>query len=155
MEFSLGDTLDVKAGIVLAVITVLGTLSGTLLNAASIPRWEQLVQLASIGSLAFAVFCAVSAVIPRKYMMSATPQALQSWQTSLEKYYAENPDNSVQVDSVVAENLTTLAAERIEANHAINSRKSRWIEVSCWPVLLALVFDIGTLAVVGLLKTLS
>ena len=31
MELSLGDTLDVKAGIVLAAITVLGTLTGTLL----------------------------------------------------------------------------------------------------------------------------
>ena len=36
MEFSLGDTLDVKAGIVLAVITVLGTLSGTLLSTAGV-----------------------------------------------------------------------------------------------------------------------
>jgi hypothetical protein len=88
-------------------------------------------------------------------MISATPQALQSWQASLRKHYAENPDNSVQVDSIVAENMMTLAEERIEANHAINSRKSRWTEISIWPVLVALVFDMGTLAAVGLLKALS
>jgi hypothetical protein len=155
LEFSLGDTLDVKAGIVLAVITVLGTLSGTILNTASIPKWEQLVQLTSIGFLAVACFCAVSAVIPRKYIMSPTPQDLQSWQGSLRKHYAENPDTSVQVDCLVEENIIALAAARIETNHAINSKKSHWIEIAIWPVLVSLVLDIGTLATVGLFKVLS
>jgi hypothetical protein len=134
---------------------VLGTLSGTLLSVTSIPKWEQVAQLVSIGFLAFACACAVWAVIPRKYMMAATPQALQSWQASLRKHYADNPDASVQVDSVVDDNMITLAAARIETNHAINSRKSRLIEISIWPLLAALALDMGTLVAVGLLKALS
>jgi hypothetical protein len=41
LELSLGDTLDVKGGILLAVITILGTLTGALLIlpvSASIPK---------------------------------------------------------------------------------------------------------------------
>lgn len=144
VEFSLGDTLDVKADIIIAIITILGTLAGTLLSAADIPKWEQIAQLVSIGFLAVSCFCAVLAVIPRQYLMAATPQDLQSWQTSLRKYYAENPDLSAQIDSVVDENMITLAAARIETNHAINSGKSRWLEISIWPLLAALVIDIGT-----------
>lgn|ERR1039458_6381761 len=154
MEFSLGDTLDVKAGIVLAIITILGTLSGTLLSVTSIPRWEQVAQLTSVGILALGCFFAVAAVLPRKYILSATPQDLQSWQTALRKYYIDNPDNSVEVDSVVDQNITMLAAARIETNHAINSAKSCWIERSIWPVVVALVINVGTLAMIGLLKAL-
>jgi hypothetical protein len=156
MEFGLGDTIDVKAGITVAIIAALGTLSGTLLTASgALPKWELISQLISIGCLLVACFLAVCAVIPRNYMLAATPENFQNWVSSLRQHYVDNPDPSLDIDSIVDDNLVSLAAKRVEANHAINVSKSRLIEWAIWPVAFALIVDVGTLSVLGVLKALS
>jgi hypothetical protein len=149
LELSLGDTLDVKAGILLAITTILGTLTGALLASSSLGKWSQIAQMVSLGFLLLGCVFAVVTLLPRDYLLPNLPKKYREWFGQLQQYYKDTPD---EVESQVANGMTQVANERIERNHKINSDKSRYLGCAFWPTLLALAIDIGTLAVLGISK---
>jgi hypothetical protein len=151
-ELSLGDALDVKAGILLAVIAVLASLSGILF---AIPNllsgMGEIAQLVSILCLVLACIFAVLTVIPRNYALADTPSKFVEWAESLRDYYPTDTDREIVVQAGIAQK----AAERIESNHKVNNLKSKLLALSFWPALVALVIDFSTLVIIGTFKVLS
>jgi hypothetical protein len=151
-ELTLGDTLDVKAVIVLALITVLGTLTGSLLASGTIGKELQTIQMLSLTLLALGAFFAVMTMVPRDYLLPDMPDKYTAWLDELKEYYKDNPGD---LDSKAAEGLAQVAAERIAANHDLNSSKSRYLVISFWLTIAALTLNMLTLAALGVSKLLS
>src|SRR4051812_14926268 len=84
MELALGDTLDVKAGLLLAVIAVLGTLSGIFLSSNNLGNRWQLAQFVSILFLSVSCGLAVLTVIPRTYQLPEVPRKYREWADKVE-----------------------------------------------------------------------
>lgn len=152
LELSLGDTLDVKAGILLAVITILGTLTGALLTSSSLGKSSQIAQVVSLSLLVLGCTFAIVAMLPRDYLLPDLPGKYKKWIDDVKQFYKDDPE---EAESQTANGMAQVANERIETNHKINSNKSRYLSLSFWPTLLALAIDIGTLAVLGVSKILS
>lgn len=151
-ELSLGDTLDVKTGILFAAITVLGALTAALLGTSGLGRPFQTAQVISLGLLAAGALFAVSAIWPRDYLLPDFPEAYLAWLHQLEDFYQGDPERA---ESEFEVGMTNKANERIHRNYKINSEKSRWLIRAFWPTFLALLIDIGTLASLGAVKLLS
>ena len=149
LELALGDTLDVKAGIVFAAIAVLGTLTGTLLAISSLPKEFQWAQIVSLGCLAIAGFFAVMALLPRDYLLPEMPDKYEQWFGQLREHYQ---GDSVAAESAAAEGLVKIASERIATNHDINAAKSGYLARAFWFTVAALGIDMLTLAYLGLSK---
>ena len=151
-ELSLGDTLDVKAGVLLALIAVLATISGALLADPHLERYYGIAQMVSLCVAAVGAFCAVWALIPRSYFLPGSPAKYKKYLEGMELAYSDNPSEGEQ--RAMAE-IAEMAAQRIEVNHAINATKSRWLSYAFYPALVALVIDLGTLVSVAIAKSLS
>lgn len=151
-EITLGDALDVKAGILLAVIAVLASLSGILF---AIPHMlsskGEIAQLISILCLGLACIFAVLTVIPRKYLLADIPRKYQEWGDAIRQHYPSDAER----EAAIAAGIVQQAAKRIENNQKINKQKSGLLALSFWPALLALTIDVVTLLLLALLRVLS
>ena len=110
LEFSLGDTLDVKAGILLAVLTILGTLTGTLLTSSSLGKPSQWAQMISLTLLVFGCIFAVLTLVPRNYLLPELPDKYQKWAADIQQYYKDNPS---EAESQTTNGITQITTERI------------------------------------------
>lgn len=151
LELSLGDTLDVKAGILLAVITILGSLTAALITTPNLNRWLSIAQMVSLGLLAIGCAFAIVALFPRKYLLPNLPNTYAAWAEQLQEYF-ERPE---EAEARATQDLTRVANQRIERNHKLNSIKSTYLNLSFWPTLVALAIDIGALAYLCVIKILS
>jgi hypothetical protein len=154
-ELTLGDALDVKGGIVLAVITVLGTLTGALLASNSLSNLGKTFQIGQLVSLAFlAASClfAVFTVIPRDYFFPDLPDSYGKWIAELKEFYRESP---AEVENQTAVGIARAATERIEENRKTNLTKSGYLATSFVLMLCALTIDLITLFAIGVSKILS
>lgn len=148
-EFALGDTLDVKAGIVFAAIAVLGALTGTLLATSGLPKELQWAQMGSLGFLTVAGFFAVMALLPRNYLLPEMPDKYEQWVEQLKTHYQ---GDSNAADAAASEALVKIASERIVTNHDINAAKSGYLAWAFWFTVTALGIDMLSLAALGLTK---
>lgn len=152
MELSLGDTLDVKTGILLAAIAVLGALTSGLLANGSLSKSEEFAQIVSLGMLGVGAFFSVWAIWPRDYLLPELPDAYSKWMSELKRHYQNNPEKA---DSEFETGIVSKANERIHRNHKINCVKSRWLYRAFVPTFLALLIDLGTLVLMGTIRFLS
>ncbi len=152
MELSLGDTLDVKTGILLAAIAVLGALTSGLLTNGSLGKGVQTAQIVSLGMLSVGAFFAVWAIWPRDYLLPELPDAYAKWLLDLRNHYGNAQD---QAESAFEIGMISKANERIHRNHRINRIKSRWLFRAFVPTFIALLIDLGTLASIEAVKFLS
>jgi hypothetical protein len=142
-EFSLGDTLDVKASILLVVVIFLADVTGGLLASKSphahvILIWAQLLcaifLLISGGLIVYAVW-------PRAYLMEIETRA-----SNLLRYFEEDP--STETDLSVGEQILrediSKAVDRVRHNHAINVRKSRILSWAFYAALPALALELAS-----------
>jgi hypothetical protein len=151
-ELSLGDTLDVKAGILLALIAVLGTITSTLLADSHLAKWIQVAQVVSLVAAAIGAFCAFWVLVPRDYLLEGLPILHKPW---IESVLTRDNIALDQAELELFDGLTTLAEARIAENHNLNVKKSRWLAVAFWPAMVALLIDIISLGAVAVSKFLS
>lgn len=137
-EFSLGDTLDVKASVILAVIVFLAAQSEHFFQG-NLNLCMRGLQYLSVLALVLGGIFAVIELIPRDYGAEGSPSSYDKWVSDLESYYAgkENADALV-VEQAIRGRLTR-ATERIEANIAVNKGKSTFLSLCfiCTTVSLA------------------
>jgi hypothetical protein len=151
-ELSLGDTLDVKAGILLALIAVLATISGTLLSDSHLERFYGVGQMVSLCVIAVGAFFAVWTLIPRNYWLPGSPITYEKYLEEMELAFSDNPGEGERQATV---GITKMAAERVQKNHEHNADKSRWLTCAFVPVLIALTIDLATLVCLAAAKILS
>jgi hypothetical protein len=150
-ELALGDTLDVKSGILLALIAVLATVSGTLLADPHLGQLYGVAQIASLCIAATGAFCAVWSLFPRDYSLPGAPEAYRRFFEGVGLAFPDDPDGG---EHYAIEGIASLAAQRIEVNHALNATKSKWLNFAFFPAIIALTINLITLVCLAASKTL-
>ena len=107
-EFSLGDTLDIKTGLIVAALTFLAIQSGELIKP-SMPFYQSILQAVSILCLVGSGTCCVYELIPRDYDRDRTPEEYLEW---ISKKKAADHD------------LPRIVSGMPEAGNAANSQQS-------------------------------
>ena len=149
-EFNLGDTLDIKTGIILACLTFLAIQAGELLKQPQTAHNQIIAQILSIISILALIVGGVFAVLvmrPRNYYREATPDEYGEWIVwikDVEAYRRKHPEVSVPDDALTEARILS-ANERIQINAAINKRKSLLMFVAFWATSVSFIANILTL----------
>jgi hypothetical protein len=157
-EFALGDTLDIKTGLILTGLTFLAILTSDLMKSTGISHievWSVLRGSAAIN-IAFlewiALFVSVLAIViggiysvrvlaPCDYDREPAPSKYLNWINDTEKYREAYPEAGAA--PVTAENLIAKRVENavanVQTNLALNERKSSlmFIAFNCMAVSFA------------------
>jgi hypothetical protein len=137
-ELDLSDAFDVKASIVLLILTFLGTISATLLTA------EKLSTLAKIWQIPVALLLVISGIYciaclwPKNYLLDDLPKVYMDWAASL------GQSDPQQCESVTERNLT-LANDRIQHNHLLNTTKTYYLNRAFHFMTAALIVELAAL----------
>ncbi len=121
-ELSLGDTLDVKASILLVIVVFLEGITVDLISAKWPLRTAALdFQLACGALLAVSGILILRVIWPTDYSVEDENRAQE-----LLSYFEDNPGAAVDllVTEVILKSDITITLERVTNNHAVNARKS-------------------------------
>lgn len=143
-EFSLGDTLDIKAGLILACLTFLAIQAGELLRQ-PLNQYQIIAQGVSIMALIVGGSLSVAVLWPYKYYREATPDKYDSWIEQMEAYRANHPEVMTVEDALSSARLSA-AKERILLNGSINRRKSSLMFAAFGATVISFTANILTLA---------
>jgi len=166
-EFALGDTLDIKTGLILASLTFLAILSGDLMKSSGISHVEcwamltdkqpmitgaflqWLAQLVSVLAIIVGGTYSVLVLYPRDYDREPPPSKYVSWIADMEKYRADYPNANVQ--PVTADDLTAAridnAIANVKKNGDNNKRKSSLMFVAFLCTVISFGANVFTLAI--------
>jgi hypothetical protein len=164
-EFALGDTLDIKTGLILAGVTFLAIMTGDLMKSTGISHVEAWATIKAGGSISVALvqwiaqFVSVLAIIgagvfsvlvlmPRNYDREPVPTKYLKWIEDMEAYRANYPDAGAE--PVTAEKLIAKRVENaignIQKNIEHNKRKSSLMFVAFTFMVVSFAANILTLA---------
>ena len=165
-EFALGDTLDIKTGLILAGVTFLAILTGDLMKSTGISHVEVLATIrggasitiafvqwialfVSVLAISFSGIYSVLVLIPRNYDREPVPTKYLNWIEDMEKYRAKYPE--VGAEPVTAEKLIAKRIENaignIQKNIEHNKRKSSLMFVAFNFMVVSLAANLFTLAI--------
>ncbi len=145
LAIKLGDGLDVKASILLLVITFLATQTAYFLDkhAAGLPHYLLVAAGVLLGCATIAAFVELW---PRTYVLPLPEKSGIDRAAELRDFYSQH--EGVEADVMVAEftkNEMGWAQSRISTNQGINHVKARWLEWSFYLTAVAMIFNIATL----------
>ncbi len=141
-ELELGDAFDVKASIVLLILTFLGTISATMLTAQILTRVPKLAQIPVIAAIVVSgVFC-VACLWPKNYLLDDLPATYTNWLANLEE---SDPARLERITGLSLE----LANGRITHNHALNKTKAWALNGAFWSMAVALFVELGAIAYIA------
>ena len=123
LTYQRGDTLDVKASIVLVVVTFLAGQSADILAKGNLTHLGKVVQIVSAVSIALAGILVWGQLWPREYEVEAA-EKLPQWKQDLEAFYSQDSNASATVAALLVEGIIARTIERIYVNSAINKRRS-------------------------------
>ena len=141
----LGDTLDVKASILLAAITLLATQTAYFLDKGT-PRLPHYLLIGAAVLLGSATLSAFTELWPRTYLMPVPESSGISRAAELHDFYSQH--EGVEAGVMLAEftkNEMGWARERITKNQGINRIKSKCLELSFYFTAVAMLLNIATL----------
>ena len=165
-EFALGDTLDIKTGLILAGLTFLAIMSSDLMKSTGISHVEAWATLKSGAAINRAIvqwvaqFVSVVAIIiggiysvrvltPRNYDREPVPSKYLSWISDMEKYRETYPDagaEPVTAEKLIAKRVEN-AISNVQTNLKLNKRKSSLMFVAFTFMAVAFAANILTLAI--------
>lgn len=164
-EFALGDTLDIKTGLILAGLTFLAILSSDLMKSTGISHveaWAVLrgsatvniafiqwaAQFASVLAIIVGGIYSVLVLFPRDYDREPAPSKYLSWISDTEKYretYPEEGAEPVTAERLLAKRVENAVAN-IQTNLTLNKRKSQLMFVAFTCMSASFAANILTLA---------
>lgn len=150
-ELSLSDTLDVKAGILLAIITVLSSDPVHILIFTCAHPFFLFGESLFYALLVVGAFLTVLELWPRKYRSDTTPKKDEDWVRELHCHYAEKSGAWNFVQENITEAMFARLRDRVTYNGELNQKKIgylgwsfRFISVSmAIYVLIAIVAKLG------------
>ncbi|MGH9688006.1 MAG: hypothetical protein ACRD5K_13040 [Candidatus Acidiferrales bacterium] len=145
-EFDLGDTLDVKTSVILAVIVFLAAQSGDFFKGTLTPRMRHL-QYLSVAALILAGIFAVAELVPRNYGTEASPSRYQKWVSELDAYYAGEDNADALVADEAVRGRCQRAMARVDKNIEINKQKSLFLSACFIFTAVSLAANLITLAI--------
>ncbi len=137
----LGDTLDVKASILLVVITFLATQTAYFLDKHATGTPHYLLEGAGI-ILALATIAAFVELWPRTYMMPVPESSGVDRAAELRDFYSQHAD--VDVSTMLGEftkDQIGWARTRIATNQGINRQKSTYLSLSFYFIAVGMVLN--------------
>jgi hypothetical protein len=151
LTYQRGDTLDVKASIVLVVVTFLAGQSADLLAKGNLTPFGKAAQLVAAVFVALAGILVWGQLWPRQYEVEAA-EKLPQWKAELEEFYEGFPDARARVSALLTAGIIERATERIYANDAINKTRSNLLLWSYIFATLSLGINLLTLFGFGLIQ---
>lgn len=143
-EFSLGDTLDVKASVALAVIVFLAAQSDEFFRA-GINGWALRFQYVAILGLVMAGIFSVFELFPRKYGIEGSLDRYDKWMEDLEEHYADKQNASELVLEQAIKGRYERTKQRVKQNIITNQRKSHLLYACFICTALAFAANLATL----------
>lgn len=142
---NLGDTLDVKASILLALIVFLATQTAYFLEG-SPAGFLRFLLFSSAVLLGAATACSFLELWPREYFLLSPEKILSDRVVELRDFYSANEGFSgEEMIQELTENEVEWARKRISCNQKINRRKSFWLWLSFGLAALAMIFNTAIL----------
>ena len=134
MEFSAGDTLDVKAGLLLAILTFLAIQASDLLKDPICHTGKVIGNIAIAAMIAGGIL-AICQLFPRNYCVRSSPKKYAAWLTDVEKHFHSQPSHTHKANDYVSDTEISQAIERVEENSVINKgviRRSPALRLRLW-----------------------
>lgn len=123
--FQLGDVLDVKASIILVVITFLGALSGQVLVLKDLPLTIKLMQVIAVLLLTASLSVTICSLWPREFDAPPKPEEWLDYLEQLTKHFEdEQTDSSDLILEEFEKAKARRTLERIAKNRGITNTKS-------------------------------
>lgn len=164
-EFALGDTLDIKTGLILAGVTFLAILTGDLMKSTGVSHVEVLAtikgsapinsafvqwvaQFVSVLAIIGSGIYSVLVLIPRNYDREPVPSKYLTWIQETEAYrekYPEEKAEPVTAEKLIAKRVENAIAN-IQTNIAHNKRKSSLMFIAFNFMAVSLAANLFTLA---------
>jgi hypothetical protein len=146
--FTMGDTLDVKASIVLVLITFLATLTSDILHDHALSAPLRLAQVLSAMLLAAGAICSVASLWPKDFQVE-TGEGFAEWLQDLRTHYASEPEPDLSVSAAIADGRIARAHERIVHNRALTEWKSQLVFWAFAITATAMVLNLVTLITIA------
>ncbi len=143
------DTLDVKAGVLLALVAVLVTINGTLLADSHLAKWLEVAQLCSLLMAALAALPASISLFPRGYDLPASSSAYKEWLAEIEA------KGLAQATAAIEAKAIQEAWPRIKKNSGINSARFISLFFALLAVIVCLGIDLIALIAIAINKICS
>src|ERR1700692_3170529 len=138
LEFSLCDSTDVKASVLLLLITFLAGLSASLLAEKGLDIWLRSGQGFVIALLAVSMMLSVLCLMPRDYSTEKPPEEYREWLSKLRTYFDGKPDAETEVFNQFKSGTIVKTLERISQNYDVNRNKLKYLRGSFWFLIAAL-----------------
>lgn len=122
-EFNLGDTLDIKTGLLLASLTFLAIQSAELIKP-GLRLIESIAQAVSVLCLIAGGVLCVMELWPRDYAREALPDKYEAWISETDKFREDEPNVEPITEEKLHSARFSAALERVRENSAINKKKS-------------------------------
>jgi hypothetical protein len=149
LTYQRGDTLDLKASIVLVVVTFLAGQSADLLAKGNLTPFGKVAQIVAAISVSLAGILVWGQLWPREYEVEAAEKFPQ-WKDDLEEFYSQDADASAVISTLLVQGIIARTTERIYANSAINKRRSNLLLSSYIFASLSLGINLATMFGFGL-----
>jgi hypothetical protein len=141
-ELDLSDAFDVKASIVLLILTFLGTISATILTADKAALIAKLAQIPVIASVVISGMLCVVCLWPKDYLLDDFPETYSNWAACL------GLSDSEQLKTIADLSLQ-LAHKRIAQNHQLNSSKAWYLNRAFWSLSVGLFAELASVAYIA------
>ncbi|MGA2136429.1 MAG: hypothetical protein ABSH50_29410 [Bryobacteraceae bacterium] len=144
-EFALGDTLDIKTGLILASLTFLAIQSGALISP-TLTLTQAMAQIVSIASLLLGGVLSAIELWPRDYIRETAPDGYDAWISELTEFYGDSEDVEPKIERQVANARLSKAKERITFNAKVNRQKTRIMSWAFYCTVVAFLCNVATLS---------
>lgn len=145
-EFDLGDTLDVKTGLILAALTFLAIQSGDFIKEGHMPIQQVVAQAISVLAMIVGGGLCGFELWPRDYDREPQPIKYKAWIEETAAGMAEHPEwRPVTPEALISARLNS-AISSVDTNLKINKEKSTFMFVAFGCALVAFAANIVTLA---------
>ncbi len=145
ITYQAGDVLDVKASIVLLVITFLGTLSGQIISVPDLSPTIKVIQVVAVAALCSSGLLTLCALWPRDFGIPRDPKKLTTYVNSLFEYFGDkpNPEELVLQQYEVVRNQSVV--DRISTNTYFARSKARLNKLAFYAVAVSLLAELISL----------
>ncbi len=150
LEFSLCDSTDVKASILLLLITFLAGLTASLLTEKKLSTLIRFGHEIVTSLLAVSTVFAVLSLKPRDYSTEKRPDEYEGWLKKLREHYAGKPDAEFEVFHQFRSGSSAKTLARINENYKLNRSKLKYLCVSFWVLVAALGSELLLLSIQAL-----
>jgi len=145
INYGVGDALDVKASILLLVITFLGTLSGQILGLTILPRAMKVVQLIAVLGICTSGVLTLLALWPRRFSIAPAPEEMLNYAEELAVYFEGEPNQEELLLERFRRDRRELTSERISKNNQIAATKTRFNELGFYAITVSAAAELITL----------